>query len=208
MKKPSKSKKRLATPTSPDLIAKRRQAMQCIEAFINFFYLVSTPTLAESHFDYIEEALTTFWENVEVFVKYSKSGFNFPKMHAMTKYLACFRENGAPANYNSEHSERQHIRDVKIPYRESNRVNALESGQMIRSVNIKLALEWKRRRLGAAHASDAVQKRKDSPHVHFVGTGKRLSLVFAMQRLGGPLGREFVLALRYHLLGLSDHPDR
>ncbi|KAJ3154873.1 hypothetical protein HDU86_004578 [Geranomyces michiganensis] len=47
-------------------------------------------------------------------------------MHGVIKYLACFRKNGTPSNYTTEHFERQHKKDIKRPYTESNRLNYVE----------------------------------------------------------------------------------
>ncbi|KAI8917615.1 hypothetical protein DFJ77DRAFT_439105 [Powellomyces hirtus] len=123
----------------------RRNVMQCVKSFINFYYLVSVPSMSEDNFEFIEQVLETFWEKKNVFRAYTsdRNEFSFPKMHGMIKYLACFRENGTPSNYTTEHFERQHKKDIKRRYTKSNCVNYVE--QVLRSVCRRIALAEKKR---------------------------------------------------------------
>ncbi|KAJ3159662.1 hypothetical protein HDU88_008746 [Geranomyces variabilis] len=130
----------LAMTSSADLLAK---ALECVENFVNFFYLVTSRSIAESSIPYIEDALRGFWKSREVFQNYSASEFNFPKMHALTKYVDSLRKNGSATNYTTEHSEHRHVKDLKTLWQVTNRHHA--QAQVLRQHGHRLALRETRR---------------------------------------------------------------
>lgn len=109
--------------------------------FVNFYYLVTGDSANEEILGIAMRELHAFRENVVVFENYSKSGFEFPKMHAMMHYVGAIREAGNVANTNTEVTEARHIIDAKDPYRSSSRVNA--ALQMLRAVARRTSLHAK-----------------------------------------------------------------
>ena len=94
-----------------------------MESFVNFYYLVTTPTLAESSLPYINTALRAFWKHRKVFREFSDSDFGFIKMHSIIKYAHSICENGTAAYYSTKHSEHRHQIDNQTGYRQSNKLN-------------------------------------------------------------------------------------
>ncbi len=117
---------------------KLHAAIGMLCGFIAFFYLVSSTRVTDDVVIHIDRALERFYKNLELLKDFQTSEFKTVKMHSLTKYAECFKENGAPANYTTEHFERQHKTDVKETYRATNR-NAF-IGQVLRLVDHRLHL--------------------------------------------------------------------
>ncbi|KAJ3152711.1 hypothetical protein HDU86_005466, partial [Geranomyces michiganensis] len=181
-----------------------KTATECIQSFVNYFYLIGVPSMSEDNAHFIERELDTFWEKKEVFRPYTskQNMFNFPKMHAMTKYAACFRENGAPAQYTTEHFERQHKKDIKTPYKESNKVAPTE--QILKSVSRQLALAEKERE---GHTSGTADKETAArPRIRGMGMRQQPYHLPSVAR-SLKFGR-LELALRKWLLDMTNDPRR
>ena len=122
-------------PGDAEQSAKYQQAAAATAKLIDWYYTVTAPSLSETNLKEAEQMLREFDELKNVFIPYNASSLNLPKMHALTKYTVAIRENGCMENYTTEHSERQHITDLKSLWRTSNKVNYLP--QIVEGINIR-----------------------------------------------------------------------
>jgi hypothetical protein len=89
--------------------------------FLQWWYLIGKTSHSEDTIAEVKSQLTAFSKYVEVFKQYSKTSFNFPKFHSMVHYISFITSRGSMDNFTTEHFEHQHILDVKIPFRHSNK---------------------------------------------------------------------------------------
>ncbi|KAN0107708.1 hypothetical protein V8E52_009875 [Russula decolorans] len=108
------------------------QAMvRALQAFLEFCYIArhdvqDTKTLAA-----LKDALVRFQGHRSIFQECGvrADGFNLPRQHSLTHYLALIRAFGAPNGLCSSITESKHIKAVKEPWRRSSRFEAM--GQML-----------------------------------------------------------------------------
>ncbi|KAG2214787.1 hypothetical protein INT45_002982 [Circinella minor] len=98
------------------------QAVICIRKFIDFFIQCTGKEFREVDLQKIEETVEEFYYYCPVFQdrSVSKSGFNFPKLHMLSKYTSDIRQYGPLSSYSTTHSEHKHIEIAKIPARRTN----------------------------------------------------------------------------------------
>lgn len=117
------------------------RAIQCMIAFIEWYYLASLPMHTEDTLKSTDNALRKFGNLKDVFVNISPSGLKFPKMHMLTHFIHFIRRYGTLDNLDTEYIEHAHIPLVKIPYRRSNKRDPIP--QMIKYVVRQEAIEQK-----------------------------------------------------------------
>jgi hypothetical protein len=104
------------------------QMVQAIAAFMDFCYLVRQSSLNEADLAAIDEAAIRFKRDCVVFTDlgvYTGDEISIPRIHAMQHYRQLIEDYGAPNGLCSSITESKHIRAVKIPWRTSNKNNAL-----------------------------------------------------------------------------------
>ena len=99
---------------SPRIIA-------AVRALLDFLYLAQFPSHTTTTMARLEDALTRFHTNKDVFVDLGvRKHFNLPKIHSLIHYSASIRLFGTTDNYNTEQTERLHIDLTKDAYRATN----------------------------------------------------------------------------------------
>jgi hypothetical protein len=98
--------------------------VRCVRSFLDFLYIAQLPSQTTTTLDLLEEALTTFHNNKNIFVDLGiRTDFNIPKLHSLQHYTSSIRLFGTTDNYNTEYSERLHIDLAKDAYRATNHKN-------------------------------------------------------------------------------------
>jgi hypothetical protein len=104
--------------------------VRTVSAFIEFCYLVRRAVITEDTLAAIDEALSRFHLEREIFRDLGvRADFCLPRQHSMKHYRHLIQMFGAPNGLCSSITENKHITAVKEPYRRSNRFEAL--GQML-----------------------------------------------------------------------------
>ena len=116
-------------------------AIQCMVAFIEWFYQASLPKHTEGTLKLMADAFQKFNNLKDVFINVSPSSFKFPKMHMLTHFMHFIRHYGTLDNMDTEYTEHAHIPFAKVPYRCSNKRDPLP--QMIQQVVRQEAIEQK-----------------------------------------------------------------
>ncbi|KAF8594669.1 hypothetical protein BDV93DRAFT_420039, partial [Ceratobasidium sp. AG-I] len=99
-----------------------REALQAIQAILNFINIASFTVHTDSTLLWLEETLEDIHRLKHVFVHpNNRLHFNFPKFHLLMHYAAAIRSRGTTDGYNSETTERLHIDYAKMGYRASNK---------------------------------------------------------------------------------------
>ncbi|KAJ8495203.1 hypothetical protein ONZ45_g12952 [Pleurotus djamor] len=100
------------------------RVLRVVRAILDFIYLASLHTHTSSTLDAMEEALSIFHAEKDVFIEYgarSPEHFNIPKIHSMQHYVDLIRLFGSADGFNTESPERLHIDYAKNAYRASNK---------------------------------------------------------------------------------------
>lgn len=107
------------------------QMVRAIATFIEFCYIVRRSVITTEDLVKLEELLTKFHEEREIFRTEGvrPDGFNLPRQHALNHYRISIRKFGAPNGLCSSITESRHITAIRKPWRRSNRFKAL--GQML-----------------------------------------------------------------------------
>lgn len=106
------------------------EMVRAVAAVIDFCYLVRRSVQDEHTLAATYQALQQFLQYREIFRTTGvRTDFNLPRQHAMLHYPRSIPLFGAPNGLCSSITESRHIKAVKIPWRQSNRYNAL--GQML-----------------------------------------------------------------------------
>lgn len=105
--------------------------VRTLRHFLDFCYLARRNIVDEPTLQSMEEALTAFHRDREIFVTTGvRAGpISLPRQHSMMHYTSKIRNFGAPNGLCTSITESKHIVAVKQPWRRSNRYNAL--GQML-----------------------------------------------------------------------------
>ncbi|KAI8142089.1 hypothetical protein BJV82DRAFT_670197 [Fennellomyces sp. T-0311] len=78
----------------------------------------------------MEETLENYVQSSSIFIPLSPTGLNFPKQHALSKYVGDIREKGIICNYSTTQTENQHKFDAKKPAKRTNRQRSTFTGQV------------------------------------------------------------------------------
>jgi hypothetical protein len=107
------------------------EIVRTFHAFFEFCSIVRQNKHTKATLNDLEDALTRFHKYREVFrtSDVRPHGFNLPRQHSMTHYIALIRAFGAPNGLCSSITESKHIKAVKEPWRRSNHFEAI--GQML-----------------------------------------------------------------------------
>ncbi|KAG1898389.1 uncharacterized protein F5891DRAFT_955757 [Suillus fuscotomentosus] len=95
--------------------------LKAVCGFLNFLYLTQYPCHSSETLLLLDEALTLFHDNKEIFVDLRiRNNSNLPKLHAVHHYTSMIRIFGMTDNYNTEYTERLHIDLAKDAYHATN----------------------------------------------------------------------------------------
>lgn len=104
----------------PDNISSAK-LVRALRGLLDFLYLAQYPCHSTETLQLLDEALTHFHDNKDIFVTLGiRTQFNLPKLHSYRHYLHMIQEYGTTDNYNSEYTERLHIDLAKDAYRATN----------------------------------------------------------------------------------------
>ncbi|KAI0028258.1 hypothetical protein K488DRAFT_80772 [Vararia minispora EC-137] len=106
------------------------QVVQCLEAFMEFCYIVCRSEIGDDNIALLREKVAEFHEHREVFRRARvREDFSLPQQHSLCHYPYLIAEFGVPNGLCSSITESRHISAIKKPWRRSNRYKAL--GQML-----------------------------------------------------------------------------
>ncbi|KAG1877205.1 hypothetical protein F4604DRAFT_1880467 [Suillus subluteus] len=95
--------------------------VQALHGLLDFLYLAQYPCHSAETLQLLDEALTHFHDNKDIFVTIGiRTQFNLPKLHSYRHYLHMIQEYGTTDNYNTEYTEQLHIDLAKDVYRVTN----------------------------------------------------------------------------------------
>jgi hypothetical protein len=96
-----------------------QQMVRAIATFIEFCYIVRRSVITTEDLVKLEELLTKFHEEREVFRTEGvrPDGFNLPRQHALKHYRNSIRNFGAPNGLCSSIMESRHITAIRKPWR-------------------------------------------------------------------------------------------
>ncbi|KAJ6611024.1 hypothetical protein B0H10DRAFT_2224503 [Mycena sp. CBHHK59/15] len=104
----------------PDNLSNIR-LIRSIRALLDFLYLAQYPVHSEETLSQLDDALTRFHDNKEIFVDLGiRSNFNLPKLHFLRHYKLSITRFGTTDNFNTEYTEQLHIDFAKDAYRATN----------------------------------------------------------------------------------------
>jgi hypothetical protein len=90
-------------------------------ALLDFLYLAQLPSHSSHTLARMEESLSRFHNNKEVLVDLGiHDHFKIPKLHSLIHYTPSIRLFGTTDNYNTEQTERLHIKFPKLGYDATN----------------------------------------------------------------------------------------
>ncbi|KAI0827979.1 hypothetical protein BC628DRAFT_1303926, partial [Trametes gibbosa] len=96
--------------------------VRATRALLDFLYLAQYTCHTSSTLKLLDEALTSFHANKQVFVALGiREHFKLPKLHFLEHYRRSIELFGTTDNYDTQYSERLHIDFTKEAYRASNR---------------------------------------------------------------------------------------
>ncbi|KIJ63554.1 hypothetical protein HYDPIDRAFT_92089 [Hydnomerulius pinastri MD-312] len=107
--------------------------VKCLAAFLDFCYLARRNVISANTLSQLESALARFHVYRQIFIDEGvrESDISLPRQHSLKHYSRSIRLFGSPNGLCSSITESKHIKAVKIPWRRSNRFNALL--QMLRT---------------------------------------------------------------------------
>lgn len=80
--------------------------LRAVCGLLDFLYLVQYPCHSSETLPLLDEALTLFHDNKQIFVDLGiRNHFNLPKLHATRHYISMIRFFGTTDNYNTEYTE-------------------------------------------------------------------------------------------------------
>ncbi|KAG1884424.1 hypothetical protein F4604DRAFT_1878757 [Suillus subluteus] len=95
--------------------------LRAVRGLLDFLYLAQYPCHSSETLSLLDEALSLFHDNKQIFVDLGiRNNFNLPKLHATRHYASMIRLYGTTDNYNTEYTERLHIDLTKDAYRATN----------------------------------------------------------------------------------------
>ncbi|KAF5353600.1 hypothetical protein D9758_013775 [Tetrapyrgos nigripes] len=107
------------------------QMVRAVADFMEFCYLVRRSVIDEDALNAIDDAVSRFHRNREIFRTSGirPDGFSLPRQHSMIHYRPLIQQFGAPNGLCSSITESKHIKAVKRPWRRSSHNKPL--GQML-----------------------------------------------------------------------------
>ncbi|KAG0706653.1 hypothetical protein DFH29DRAFT_980304 [Suillus ampliporus] len=100
----------------PENLASAR-LLRAVHSLLDFLYLAQYPCHSSETLSLLDEALTLFHDNKQIFVDPGiRNHFNLPKLHATQHYASMIRLYGTTDNYNTEYTECLHIDLAKDAY--------------------------------------------------------------------------------------------
>ena len=101
--------------------------VRCIAAFLDFCYLARHPSHSTRTLQDMQTALARFHTLRPIFeeIGVRPEGFSLPRQHALVHYVRAIQLFGSLNGLCSSITESKHIAAVKIPWRSSNRYDAL-----------------------------------------------------------------------------------
>jgi hypothetical protein len=100
--------------------------VRCFRAFLEFCYIARANVITERTLASLEDALQRFYRYRVVFQTTGvRFNISLPRQHSMAHYGMLIRLFGAPNGVCSSITESKHIEAAKVPWRRSNRYNAL-----------------------------------------------------------------------------------
>ena len=98
------------------------RVVRATRALLDFLFLAQFPSHTTHTLRRLEEALTRFHDNKDVFLDVGVcENFNLPKVHSLLHYGSSIVLFGTTDNYNTEQMERLHIDLIKEAYEATNR---------------------------------------------------------------------------------------
>ncbi|KAG2002211.1 hypothetical protein CC2G_004422 [Coprinopsis cinerea AmutBmut pab1-1] len=95
--------------------------LRAVRGLLDFLYLAQYPVHTDETLDLLDDALSRFHANKEIFVVLGvREHFNIPKFHWAQHYSETIRLYGTPDNFNTEYTERLHIDLTKDAYAATN----------------------------------------------------------------------------------------
>jgi hypothetical protein len=96
--------------------------IRCVRALLDFLYLAQYPIHTDETLMLLEDALSRFHANKEIFVELGirPDGFKLPKLHFASHYVEFIKLYGTTDNFNTEYTERLHIDLAKDAYAATN----------------------------------------------------------------------------------------
>ncbi|KAH9016036.1 hypothetical protein EDB85DRAFT_1875359 [Lactarius pseudohatsudake] len=95
--------------------------IKTVRALLDFLYLAQLPSHTTATLLRLEQSLSQFHDNKEVFVDLGvREHFCIPKVHSLMHYKSSITLFGTTDNYNTEQTERLHIDFTKEAYRATN----------------------------------------------------------------------------------------
>lgn len=95
--------------------------VRCVRALMDFLQLALYPIHSDTTLLQMQDALTLFHRDKDIFVQYGVTNMLIVKLHKLGHYVLAIQQYGTTDNYNTEYSERLHIDYAKEAYRASNR---------------------------------------------------------------------------------------
>lgn len=96
--------------------------VRAVRGLLDFIYLAQYPMHSISSLDRLDDALTQFHNNKDIFVDLGvRSHFHFPKLHFIRHYRRLIENLGTTDNFNTEYTERLHIELAKNAYHSTNK---------------------------------------------------------------------------------------
>jgi hypothetical protein len=152
--------------------------IRAVRALLDFLYLAQYPSHSADTLSYLEDALSRFHDNKDIFVDLgARAHFNFPKLHSLIHYASSIKLFGTTDNYNTEQSERLHIDFAKNAYHATNRKD--EFPQMT---------AWLERREKVQRHAAYIQSRQESNQAH----------EHVEKPIGPPLARKYLIKMARH----------
>jgi hypothetical protein len=97
------------------------QLVRAVRALLDFLYLARFPVHTEETLKTLEDALTRFHDNKDIFIILGiRDNFNIPKLHFTRHYIRLIKLFGTTDNFDTEYTERLHIDLAKDAYDATN----------------------------------------------------------------------------------------
>ncbi|KIJ09125.1 hypothetical protein PAXINDRAFT_87903, partial [Paxillus involutus ATCC 200175] len=140
-------------------------------AMLDFLYLSQYPCHTVETLSLLDEALTRFHANKEIFVDLGvRTQFNLPKLHALRHYVQMIQLFGTTDNYSTEYTERLHIDLAKDAYRATNHKD--EYTQMTQWLERREKIMWHDNYVRWRQSGDPQQQERIPPDLALVRTIK------------------------------------
>jgi hypothetical protein len=96
------------------------EIMWAVRFLIQFIMVAEYKSHSDATLRYMEKYLKGFYDRKSLLVP-DKEDWKIPKLHAITHYITEIRSKGATDGYTSNHTERAHKLECKIPYSQTNK---------------------------------------------------------------------------------------